>query len=335
MIADAIGVYAQDHLRVARTTEPRISRDGEQHNCDLRREEREYSNGQGHYQAVYNAGVPGSLLSGSFEFQTSAGTTVTYEGCFSSNEKVKRDYCLTQAWGTPSRTKVDESLVAKQSVAYQGNRFARPHGPGVRREGPCTYSGQWQDGKEHGTGEWRDEARNESYLGEWRHGRREGFGVAHYASGEAYEGDWKEGQFHNRGTYYYCTGDKFNGVWDKGQKSEGVLYFRDGRISRRVFVDGRLQSVQEYDPVRKLFLPTVTREDVHVAPLKRYVGITAKRPASSASARAPQAGTRNFGRPQARANTFKSLDQAAAGMSDSDDDRPDPASIVRPETSMF
>lgn len=211
--------------------------------------ERRYGSG-GFFRAAYNESMPGSLLSGAFKFVDSMGTAIHYEGCFLDKP------------GCPI-----------------------PHGPGIRREKNAVYTGQWHQGKEHGLGEFRDTERGESYLGEWRGGQRDGFGKAHFTTGDTYEGDWSGGKFHNRGTYVYCNGDKFVGLWRQGEKVEGTLFFLDGRVSRRVYQAGKLRTVQEYDPLRQIFLPAVRREDVHMAPLKRFAGSRPQSRAESGGAR--------------------------------------------------
>jgi hypothetical protein len=219
---------------------------------DIKFVERNYSHG-GYFRAAYNRGLPGTILSGAFRFVDSMGTEILYEGSFI---------------GGPHKT-------------------PEPHGDGIRKEGYGTYSetvytGQWKDGKEHGLGEWRDPSRGESYLGEWRDGMRHGFGRAKFSTGDEYEGDWEAGRFHNRGKYLYCNGDSFVGLWNRGVKVEGTLYFLDGRVSRRAYRAGALATVQDFDPLRQLFLPALRREEVHTAPLRRFAGSGDWRPLSRA-----------------------------------------------------
>ncbi|AGO84412.1 F-box domain containing protein [Pandoravirus salinus] len=93
------------------------------------------------------------------------------------------------------------------------------------------YSGDWVDGRMHGTGfsfaksfgvsrlgrfpsldrdpagfaRWRTEPRDfvyhDMYAGEWKEGYRDGFGIMTYGYGEQYEGDWKRGRRYGKGTY--------------------------------------------------------------------------------------------------------------------------------------
>ena len=71
-------------------------------------------------------------------------------------------------------------------------------------------------------------------------------------------------------TPLYTHGDKFSGIWEYGHKKHG-LHTHDGKVSRRVYADGRLVSLQDFDAERGVFLPTV-RRDVHLAPMKRCCG---------------------------------------------------------------
>lgn len=193
---------------------------------------REFPEGKGMFQARHNAALSQSLLSGSLESITTTGGRSRFEGTF-LNDPHNEGPCL--------------------------------HGQGQRRNvDGSTYTGQWKDNQPDGHGEWRAPPPSfESYLGEWKAGKRHGFGIHKFANGDMYEGDWKAGSFHDRGKYTYANGDQFCGIWEGGIKAHGSFYFKDGRISRRTYQNGRLMTCQDFDPRKRSYLPTITRGEAH------------------------------------------------------------------------
>lgn len=102
-----------------------------------------------------------------------------------------------------------------------------------------------------------------TYRGEWRGGKRHGYGKQVYEHGDWYDGEWYEGAFHNRGTYYYKNGDKYHGIWKQGvNDGEGTMFFADGSQSRRFHRNGVLQSVQDFDLTLGKYGSVVRREDM-------------------------------------------------------------------------
>jgi len=195
---------------------------------------REFPFGAGKFEVKYNTALAKSLLSGVLEFGNSTGGVTAYEGSFLNDAHAE---------------------------------CPKPHGDGVRHGSDgSSYSGQWANGLQDGHGEWRAGPPSyESYVGDWKMGKRHGFGIQKFANGDRYEGDWKDGKFQDRGKFFYANGDKFLGIWDAGMKVNGSLYFQDGRVSRRTYEKGRLMTCQDFDPRKKTYLPTITRNDVHRA----------------------------------------------------------------------
>jgi len=199
---------------------------------DVKFETREFPFGQGKFEARHNSALSRSLLSGSLEAVTSIGGRSRYEGTFLNDPKDEGP-CLH---GQGQRQNVDGS----------------------------TYTGQWKDNQPHGHGEWRAPHPSfESYIGEWKVGKRHGFGIHKFPNGDMYEGDWKSGCFHDRGAYTYANGDQFCGIFEGGIKAHGSFYFKDGRISRRTYQNGRLMTCQDFDPRKRSYLPTITRGEAH------------------------------------------------------------------------
>jgi len=199
---------------------------------DLKVVTREFEGGGGKFEALHNASLSRSLMSGTFEHVSSTGGVTRYEGTFLNNPDSERP---------------------------------TPHGAGVRTNTDgSTHSGQWRDGVPDGHGEWvAAPPLCESFVGEWKKGKKHGFGIQKFANGDMYEGDWANGKFHDRGKYVYANGDEFLGIWENGVKKHGSFYFKDGRVSRRTWDQGRLVTCQEYDSKKRSYLPTITHAQVH------------------------------------------------------------------------
>lgn len=203
---------------------------------DLRIVSREFPAGRGSYSALHNTHLSNSLMTGSFE----------------------------------SRHTGRDGVV--QTMRYEGtllnaphDQRPTPHGQGVRRNpDKSVYTGQFKDGHPDGMGEWKAASPScESYVGEWKRGKKHGHGVHKFENGDMYEGDWANGVFHDRGKYIYAFGDEFLGIFQQGVKKNGSFYFKDGRISRRVWERGQLVSCQDFDCRKRTYAPTITHAQVH------------------------------------------------------------------------
>lgn len=204
---------------------------------DLQVVQREFPDGQGKFEVLHNSGLSMSLMSGSFESAVSSGIkisggTTRYEGTF-----------LNDLHG----------------------ECPKAHGQGVRiNADESTYTGQWKDGFPHGHGEWKAAPPSiENYVGEWKRGKKHGFGVHRLPNGDVYEGDFEDGKFQDRGKYTYVNGDEFIGIWDKGIKKNGSYHYKDGRISRRTWENGKMVTCQEYDSRQRTYQPTITSAQMH------------------------------------------------------------------------
>jgi len=205
---------------------------------DLEIVSREYPDGQGKFEVLHNSQLSMSLMSGSFESTSKSGAT-RYQGTFLNDPHQERPL---------------------------------PHGQGMR-ENPdgSTYAGQWKDGFPDGRGEWKAAGDvNENYVGEWRRGKKHGFGMQNFANGDSYEGDWAEGKFQDRGKHTYANGDVFMGIYDKGVKVSGSFYFKDGRVSTRKWDNGKLISCQDFDSRRRVYNPTISHTQVHAPERNTY-----------------------------------------------------------------
>jgi len=225
---------------------------------DLEVIQREFRDGQGKVQVLHNSQLSRSLMSGSFESASSTGGVTKYEGTL---------------LGDPHK---EPPL---------------PHGQGMRQNPDgSTYAGQWKDGFPDGRGEWKappssgDDmsldnnsscgARAASYVGEWKRGKKQGFGVQIFTNADSYEGDWADGKFQDRGKYTYVNGDVFQGIYDGGVKVSGSFYFEDGRVSTRKWQNGKLISCQDFDSKKRVYNPTILHTQVH-APERNVYGAKA------------------------------------------------------------
>jgi len=193
---------------------------------------RDFPDGQGRFEALHNANLEKSLMTGHFENTTSSGGHTRYEGSF---------------------------------LNHPHSQQPTPSGEGVRTNPDgSVYAGQWKDGFPHGHGEWKaPEPSCECYLGDWARGKKHGFGQLKFENGDMYEGDFANGKFQDRGKYTYANGDEFMGIWENGLKSQGTFYFKDGRVSTRKWKNGALISCQDFDSRRKSYQPTINKSQVH------------------------------------------------------------------------
>lgn len=60
----------------------------------------------------------------------------------------------------------------------------------------------------------------DSYIGQWRNSKAEGYGVHIFSNGDRYEGEWKDCLKHGKGTDLFNNGDVFIGYYKLG-KFEG------------------------------------------------------------------------------------------------------------------
>jgi len=145
---------------------------------------------------------------------------------------------------------------------YDGEwKWDNRHGWGTLTLGDGSkIQGNWQGGKPHGFACIIDKKDSVLYEGEFKEGKRHGLGRQIFESGDMYDGGWKDGKLHDRGVYYFTNGDKLYGMWNQGlYDGIGVFHYADGSISRRVYKDGVLVSVQDYEHSSQKFGKTLTR----------------------------------------------------------------------------
>lgn len=78
----------------------------------------------------------------------------------------------------------------------------------------------------------------DEYVGEWKHGKADGYGVMTWVLGTRYEGLWKENRRNGFGTFYYLDGVIYRGDWVENKRhGKGTLIFPDGSLFIGEFKD--------------------------------------------------------------------------------------------------
>ena len=93
------------------------------------------------------------------------------------------------------------------------------------------YRGEWKDGKRHGFGKttWATE---DYYEGEYKNDIKNGKGVLNGQNWGEYDGGWKNNKTHGEGTLTLLDGEKWIGEFKEGEISKITVYDKDGKISK-------------------------------------------------------------------------------------------------------
>ncbi|MDC6366918.1 MULTISPECIES: MORN repeat-containing protein [Flavobacteriaceae] len=92
------------------------------------------------------------------------------------------------------------------------------------------YVGQVKHGKAQGHGV-AILSTGSRYEGEWQNNLRHGEGTFYWHDGQYYEGEYLNDKRHGMGTYHWSNGEKFVGLWEDDQRTgEGTFYGKDGKI---------------------------------------------------------------------------------------------------------
>lgn len=95
-----------------------------------------------------------------------------------------------------------------------------------------TFVGEFKDGKKHGKGCYTF-ASGSKYDGEYFENKKQGTGKYDAPDGGVYEGEWYDDKRHGKGVYTYPTGDRYVGEWKNGTK-HGTGNFFYAQISTSV-----------------------------------------------------------------------------------------------------
>ena len=67
------------------------------------------------------------------------------------------------------------------------------------------------------------------YFGQFKNGKREGYGIMYFPDGGRYEGHWENDLAHGKGIEYYKNGDRYEGNYFKDEEDgEGIYYYQNG-----------------------------------------------------------------------------------------------------------
>eukprot|EP01105_Mastigella_eilhardi_P013678 TRINITY_DN3111_c0_g2_i2.p1 TRINITY_DN3111_c0_g2~~TRINITY_DN3111_c0_g2_i2.p1 ORF type:complete len:585 (-),score=108.75 TRINITY_DN3111_c0_g2_i2:18-1772(-) len=114
-------------------------------------------------------------------------------------------------------------------------RFPFPEG--VVRNGYGTYcyqdgsvfQGQFVDNMRHGKGIHSAAFGTMTYIGEWRHDKKDGWGITVWAQGKRHEGWYENNARNGRGVFTWANGHKYEGYFkDDKRHGEGIFTFTDG-----------------------------------------------------------------------------------------------------------
>lgn len=104
--------------------------------------------------------------------------------------------------------------------------------------GKSYFDGEWKNGRRHGFGKAVMED-GTIYTGEFRDGKRHGRGKKTWPDGRVFIGDWKFGMYDGEGKYTNAEGDTYRGSFKDDKKhGMGSIIYSDGRVWRGEWFDG-------------------------------------------------------------------------------------------------
>mmetsp|Transcript_125001 Transcript_125001/g.216042 ORF Transcript_125001/g.216042 Transcript_125001/m.216042 type:complete len:223 (-) Transcript_125001:11-679(-) len=110
----------------------------------------------------------------------------------------------------------------------------------------AVYNGQWRGGKRSGFGvqKWPDGA---IYEGEWEENKAEGCGRFAHSDGDSYIGQWRSNVAHGQGVYYHRDLTTYEGEWCNDlQEGYGVESWGEGSRYEGLFKAGQKEGYGIY-----------------------------------------------------------------------------------------
>ncbi|XP_002736816.1 MORN repeat-containing protein 3-like [Saccoglossus kowalevskii] len=107
------------------------------------------------------------------------------------------------------------------------------------------YTGEWLDNMKHGKGTNRWKKSGAIYDGDWKTGKRNGFGTLSIPAVEGgfkkqYSGGWKNDKRHGYGTHFYNDTEYFEGEFYADKRSGwGRMYYADDSIYEGEWYDDK------------------------------------------------------------------------------------------------
>ncbi|XP_075626229.1 MORN repeat-containing protein 3 isoform X3 [Balearica regulorum gibbericeps] len=108
------------------------------------------------------------------------------------------------------------------------------------------YTGEWLDNLKHGKGTQVWKCTGAIYSGDWKFGKRDGYGsysipdpvTKEYK--KVYTGWWKNDKKCGYGVTFYPDGERYEGEWSSGLRSGwGRMYYQDGSIYEGQWLEDR------------------------------------------------------------------------------------------------
>ncbi|QHI36257.1 hypothetical protein IMCC3317_16160 [Kordia antarctica] len=83
---------------------------------------------------------------------------------------------------------------------------------------------------------------NSTYMGTFKNGKRDGFGMLFFKSGGDYVGEFSNGNYHGLGTYTISEYDYYMGFYENGKANgQGVRYYAKDNYEAGNWIDGTLE----------------------------------------------------------------------------------------------
>lgn len=121
--------------------------------------------------------------------------------------------------------------VFEDGSIYEGELvMGKPNGYGTRTlVSGNIFEGQHKDGFAHGHGtmRYKSDSKLDRYVGNWRSGKRHGFGKLILHDASRLIGDWKNDEF-NYGEYKGSSGVIMSGKWDSEYLKAGTMRLENG-----------------------------------------------------------------------------------------------------------
>lgn len=157
---------------------------------------------------VYDGEWKNDQMNGQGEYKTS--DDVIYSGTFKDN-------------GFYEGTCVFSNTTGDYNVTYKDGA---PYNAKISYKDGSSYDGGLVEGNLSGTGTMKL-ANGESYVGDFKDGKREGNGKYNWESGASYDGAWAGDQMSGTGTYSYADESYASGTFDKNEFISGSYYLKN------------------------------------------------------------------------------------------------------------
>ena len=189
---------------------------------------------------------------GSSLFKVFASIFLLFFSFSCSEQSDKKEVSSTRESISLSKSASQGRHVFKDGSIYEGELvMGKPNGYGIRKlVNGNIFEGQHMDGHGHGHGTmiYKSDAKLDRYVGNWKSGKRSGFGTLILQDSSRLIGDWNNDVF-NYGEYQGSTGVIMSGQWNSEYLKEGTMRLEDGSeftgefINDGMFGHGSLLSV--------------------------------------------------------------------------------------------